>query len=381
MKYTPLVVVLLIMSLYVFANSSPHEDYIEKYKHLAIAEMERTNIPASITLAQGLHESALGKSELATIANNHFGIKCHKSWQGASFYKKDDDLDANGNLIKSCFRSYNTVEESYIDHSEFLMTRPWYAPLFELDKTDYRGWAFGLKEAGYATDPKYPQKLIASIEKWKLYRYDKVLPVEKIEPLFASRTEPHVLFSPPVIFTVNDVKVILAKSGDTPFYMAKRTGIELRRILEYNERLSYPDQKLIYNERIFIQKKKKEYQKGTNYHYVKAGEDLYTISQWYGVRLSSLAKRNRMHPNGVPRKGELIKLRGRKINKSKAPKWNFKLNPSAPKPPTKDKFHTVQQGETLYMLSKKYNIQVKKIIKYNKLDGNTIFAGQVLRVS
>ena len=346
MKYTPLLIALLIMSLYVFASPTPHEDYIEKYKHLAIAEMERTNIPASITLAQGLHESALGKSELATIANNHFGIKCHKSWQGNTFFKKDDDLDDHGNLIKSCFRSYQSVEESYIDHSEFLMTRPWYAPLFELEKSDYRGWAYGLKDAGYATDPKYPEKLIASIEKWKLYRYDKIQPVEPIKTIFASREDQHVIFSPPVVFTINDVKVILAKSGDTPFYMAKRTGIELSRILEYNERLSYPDQRLIHNERIFIQKKKKEYQKGANYHYVRTGEDLYTIAQWYGIRLKNLAKRNRMHPNGVPRKGEKIKLKGRKIKKADAPKWNFKLNPSVTpeQPSSKEQFHTVKSG-------------------------------------
>ncbi len=380
MKYTLLIPALLIVSLYIPANSTPHEDYIEKYKHLAIAEMERTNIPASITLAQGLHESALGKSELATLANNHFGIKCKNSWQGATFYKKDDDKDKDGTLIESCFRSYLSVEESYRDHSEFLMTRPWYAPLFDLEKTDYKGWAYGLKDAGYATDPKYPQKLIASIERWKLYQYDKVQAVPQIDPPTMDRS-PHVIFSQPVVFTVNDVKVILAKNGDTPIQMAQRTGVKLNRILEYNERLTYPDQNLIHNERVFIQQKKKEYKKGAKYHRVQPGEDLYIISQWYGIRLENLAKRNRMHPSGVPMTGELIKLKGRKIKKSKAPKWNFQLKPSVNPRLSSGKFHTVKAGENLYKISRKYNIPTNKIIKYNKLNGNTIFAGQVLKIS
>ena len=317
---------------------------------------------------------------MATLANNHFGIKCHKGWQGDYFFKKDDDLDADGNLIESCFRSYPSVEESYRDHSEFLMTRPWYAPLFDLEKSDYKGWAYGLKDAGYATDPKYPQKLIASIERWKLYKYDKVQAVPQIDPPIMDRS-PHVIFSQPVVFAVNDVKVILAKNGDTPIRMAQRTGVELNRILEYNERLTYPDQNLIHNERVFIQQKKKEYKKGAKYHRAQPGEDLYTISQWYGIRLENLAKRNRMHPSGVPMTGELIKLKGRKFKKSKAPKWNFQLKPSVSPKTSPGKFHTVKAGENLYMISRKYNIPVKKIIKYNNLNGDTIFAGQVLRIS
>lgn len=380
MKYTLLIAALLIVCLYIPAISSPHEDYIEKYKHLAIAEMERTNIPASITLAQGLHESALGKSELATRANNHFGIKCHKVWRGPTFFKKDDDLDTNGNLIESCFRSYPSAEDSYKDHSEFLMTRPWYAPLFDLEKSDYKGWAYGLKDAGYATDPKYPQKLIASIEKWKLYKYDKVQSVPTINPPLVKR-EPHIIFSPPVIFTINDVNVILAKNGDTPIQMAQRTGVALNRILDYNERLTYPNQNLIHDERVFIQQKKKEYKKGAKYHRAQQGEDLYTIAQWYGIRLEDLAKRNRMHPSGVPMTGEIVKLKGRKFKKSKAPKWNFQLKPTVSPKLSLTKFHTVKTGENLYSISKKYNIPIKNIIRDNRLNGNAIFAGQVLRIS
>ena len=368
--------------IYAIANLSPHEKYIEKYKHLAIAEMERVNIPASITLAQGLHESAIGKSELATIANNHFGIKCRgDQWKGATFYKEDDDYDEFGNLTKSCFRAYNSVEECFKDRAEFLLSRPWYAPLFELERDDYIGWAYGLKAAGYATDPMYPEKLIYTIEKWNLHLYDKILPVEKIESPIADR-EPHVIFSPPVVFAVNDVKVILAKENETSMGLALRTGVDIKRIIKYNERLNLPNQRLFEKERVFIEKKKKEYEKGAEYHLVKEGEDLYTIAQWYGLRLSNLAKRNRMHPSGAPYPGQRIKLKGRKVKKSQKPGWTFKLNPTSP-PVRKEKenFHKVEKGETLFMISQKYKVSVKKLLKMNNLGGNTIFIGQLLRVS
>ena len=367
---------------YIKANLSPQEEYIEKYKHLAIAEMERVNIPASITLAQGLHESAIGKSVLATIANNHFGIKCRgDQWKGATYYKEDDDYDEQGNLTKSCFRAYNSVEECYKDRAEFLLSRPWYAPLFELQKNDYIGWAYGLKAAGYATDPKYPEKLIYTIEKWNLHLYDKVQPVEPIEPPVATR-EPHIIFSPPVVFAVNDVKVVLAQEGETTMALALRAGVEIDRILKYNERLNLPNQQLLEKERVFIQKKKKEYEKGTEYHIVKEGEDLYAIAQWYGLRLSNLAKRNRMHPSGYPFTGQKIKLKGRKVKKSNKPVWTFKLNPVSPPIKKKnERFHKVEKGETLYMISRKYRVSVEKLLKMNDLNQSTIAIGQLLRVS
>lgn len=337
MKKLPLIILLFTICIYGKANLSPHEAYIEKYKHLAIAEMERVNIPASITLAQGLHESAVGKSELATIANNHFGIKCRgNQWKGATFYKEDDDYDDQGNLTKSCFRSYNSVEECFRDRTVFLQSRSWYASLFEFQKDDYYNWAYGLKKAGYATDPKYPEKLISTIEKWELYKYDKVQAVATIDPPVIKR-EPHVILLPPVIFTINDVKVILAQKDETVVELALRTGTEINEILEFNERLNLPTQRLLVDERVFIEKKKKEYEKGREYHEVKEGEDLYKIAQWYGIRLSNLAKRNRMHPSGVPLPNQLVKLKGKKVKKSKKPAWAFRLNPILP--PDKNKIH------------------------------------------
>ena len=147
-------------------------NYLDTYAELAVIEMYRSGVPASITLAQGLHESNYGQSDLATRANNHFGIKCKSYWQGQKYYHEDDDFNTKGDLIESCFRSYNNTIESYVDHSNFLMYSAHYGKLFDLDKTDYKGWAYGLKECGYATDISYSNKLISKIEKYNLSQYD-----------------------------------------------------------------------------------------------------------------------------------------------------------------------------------------------------------------
>ena len=147
-------------------------DYVEKYKDLAIVEMHRSGVPASITLAQALHESRIGNSDLAMYANNHFGIKCKSYWVGNTYFHKDDDFDKEGNLIKSCFRSYDSVLDSYIDHTNFLKQSSNYESLFSYSVTDYKNWALGLKKCGYATDTEYANKLIKKIEKFQLYIFD-----------------------------------------------------------------------------------------------------------------------------------------------------------------------------------------------------------------
>jgi len=154
------------------ATDNAANAYVMQYKDLAVVEMHRSGIPASITLAQALHESGIGNSDLAVFANNHFGIKCKSYWQGNTYNHKDDDYDADGNLIKSCFRSYDNVLDSYVDHSNFLMQSAHYSELFSYEKTDYKRWAYGLKKCGYATDPEYAFKLIDKIEKYQLYVYD-----------------------------------------------------------------------------------------------------------------------------------------------------------------------------------------------------------------
>ena len=166
--------VIVICALYAF--TAPEEvtfSYIDTYKDLAVIEMYRTGVPASITLAQAIHESQSGTSSLARNSNNHFGIKCKSYWNGESYYHKDDDRDYRGNLVPSCFRAYEEVMDSYIDHSNFLLYSSHYSPLFQLEKRDFQSWAYGLKNCGYATDKKYAEKLIKIINKYKLYVYDQ----------------------------------------------------------------------------------------------------------------------------------------------------------------------------------------------------------------
>jgi flagellum-specific peptidoglycan hydrolase FlgJ len=163
----------LILSVsFTYTPESGAYRYIDIYRDLAIVEMYRSGIPASITLAQGLHESNYGTSDLAVHANNHFGIKCKSNWIGSTFYHKDDDYDKRGNLMNSCFRSYEADLDSYVDHSNFLMSRSNYADLFNFSQTDYKNWAYGLKRSGYATDPNYADKLIKKIERYGLDQYD-----------------------------------------------------------------------------------------------------------------------------------------------------------------------------------------------------------------
>jgi len=172
-KFTLILFAVLCLSFTINPWDEATSSYVDKYKDLAVVEMHRSGIPASITLAQALHESQTGGSDLALNANNHFGIKCKSYWTGKTYKHKDDDYDQKGNLISSCFRSYDSVIDSYVDHTNFLVQTAHYAELFNYDKTDYFNWAHGLKKCGYATDPEYAFKLINKIEKYQLYIYDE----------------------------------------------------------------------------------------------------------------------------------------------------------------------------------------------------------------
>jgi len=184
-SFQTILAIIAISSLSSFANTNSDLlvlDYVDQYSAIAVQEMERTGIPASITLAQGIIESRYGMSGLAKNSNNHFGIKCKGNWTGSKYYHKDDDY-VNGKLVKSCFRTYDNPADSYYDHSEFLIVNKRYAFLFSLTKTDYKGWAKGLKKAGYATAKNYASMLINTVEKYELYQYDRGNPV-----LFAMET-------------------------------------------------------------------------------------------------------------------------------------------------------------------------------------------------
>ena len=292
------------------------EQYIANFKDDAIKEMMMFNIPASITLAQGMLESGNGNSDLAVYANNHFGIKCHNEWNGPSFIKDDDAKD-------ECFRKYASALDSYTDHSNFLKTRSRYAPLFELKQTDYKGWAKGLKKVGYATDPKYTRRLIDLIETYKLYEYDKAddrlfVKKEKEKKISTDNTKPLVkkAASPKnseeverhvtrPIQQFRFINYIIIKPGDTFTKIAKETDKDVWQLYKYND--LKPTDKLVAGERMYLQPKRRNGKE--DFHVVKKGETMRSISQLYAIKLSSLYKKNGMKPGEEPKAGVTLSLR------------------------------------------------------------------------
>ena len=281
--------------------NSRYQAYIDQYKDLAIAEMLKYNIPASITLAQGLLESGAGMSELARNGNNHFGIKCH-DWTGARTYHDDD---ANN----ECFRAYRDVYESYEDHSRFLARQPRYRSLFRLKRTDYKGWAKGLKKCGYATSPTYAKQLIGIIELYKLHKYDKAKKYDKfmVERSSVKDVAPSINLHPIHIYNKN--YYLNVRQGDTFRSIAREVGISYKKLAEYNERDK--NDRLIPGEIIYLKKKQKKADKAykNRPHRVKAGESLYSIAQYYGIRLESLYKMNDLSPDYSIQVGDLLRVR------------------------------------------------------------------------
>jgi LysM repeat protein len=299
-----LVFLSLIGSACMDAQVNQRIDYIENFKEIAIREMERTGIPASIKLGQGILESNAGQSELARKAKNHFGIKCGSGWNGKKYFYEDDDYNDAGELIRSCFRIFDNAEASYIAHSEFLRDpkKAWrYGFLFRLDPGDYKAWARGLRRAGYASSPTYADKLIRIIETYELHKYDLV-DVAAIEA-------PEVVLGNIVLN--NDVKLIYSRANETPGDIAVRTGTSLRRILKYNEGLTSESQKLEKYTRVYIQRKRNNYRGKKTWHYVQPGESMYDISQLYGLKLKKLYKKNNMKPPQQAAVDERVRIRGK----------------------------------------------------------------------
>ncbi|WP_116125797.1 glucosaminidase domain-containing protein [Lewinella sp. IMCC34183] len=414
------------------------EVYIERYRTIAMQEMERTGVPASIKLAQGILESDSGRSYLARTAKNHFGIKCGSNWNGDKVYREDDDYDERGRLTKSCFRQYRNADASYVAHSEFLRDPKKafrYGFLFRLEPTDYKSWARGLRKAGYATNPRYPELLMTLIERHNLHQYDVpgvIDPVDIEVPVEEAITG---------ILNTNDVNYFVSEAPVSLQQVAREVDLSVRRLLNYNEALVSENQTVPANERIYLQKKRRAYRGGDKYHTVAPGEDLYDIAQRYGVRLSSLARRNRLGEQADPATGEQIKLRGwfkvktpprlerdgggdptAPFTPSPTPSptgdparetddgyldMGEPISPNTPTPrpdprpvtrpeqpvvptppavPATDPnrpaavYHAVTAGETLYGISRRYGVTVDDLKRLNALNGNTISVGQQLRI-
>ena len=303
------------------------EAYVTQYKQLAIDEMIRTGVPAAITLAQGILESNAGQCSLTQQSNNHFGIKCKEDWVGKVVYHDDDRRG-------ECFRRYNSAEDSYRDHSDFLKNRPNYAPLFNIDVTDYKDWAYGLKKAGYATNPAYATSLITTIEKYDLEQYTDIAlnqsnqlnvassnvqsqqNIEFKNASYASNQDApqdnasysDEILKHPInsIFRINETNVLFANEGTSLFAVATQYNIPYKKLLEYND-LDNVD---ILQQPTLIYLEKKQKRGSKEYHVVSGNEDLHDIAQEEGIQLESLLAYNNLQKNNQPKPGDKILLRG-----------------------------------------------------------------------
>lgn len=404
------------------------DQYIEKYSSLAVDEMYRSKIPASITLAQGILESGNGNSRLATEANNHFGIKCKASWTGKTMYEDDD-------APQECFRKYDAAIDSYRDHSDFLMKNSRYAFLFDLEQTDYKAWAHGLKKAGYATNPQYAELLITFIERHKLHKYDGVkLSEEEDRENKEEKAETIKSYGKEVV--VNGVPGIVAKAGDSYAQIALDYDMKVYQLYRNND---LPKDAICKEgDTVYLKSKKNKSDIPT--HIVAENETIYKISQRYAVKLEKLLDRNELIEGQEPAVGETIYLRE---SRDKAPKLRDTVqivNPVVPTKPVEEIkvkepevitekapevakvdtqfnekvyedpiknletqkpveveaskpdpmhdfrenlsfFHTVQKGETLYGIGKKYGVRVDAIKFLNVLSGDSIEVGQKLIIN
>lgn len=352
-------------------NRKLAETYINSYKDVAVQEMHRTGIPASIKLAQGLLESDWGRSDLAKTANNHFGIKCGGKWAGGTFYKEDDDKDKKGRLIESCFRSFKSPTESYMAHSDFLSDprkEYRYGFLFDYESTDYKSWAKGLKKSGYATDPKYPSKLIQIIENYKLYEFDQPIKTsnlnyastavdEKIPERVtlssrsensASKKKQKLVKSEEVVVIdkkvekneisrmpskyvsrlkysidiVNKVQKVTAKGGETLGELSRAIGVSVDELIVVNEVYATKDEVLAPGVNIYLEKKKRSYRGDHEFHLVKEGETMESIAQLYGLRLKSLYAKNRMPKGSKTIAGTKLSI-SKSVNLSERPRFEL----------------------------------------------------------
>jgi len=310
LKYSFSIICLISATLSSSVQSSKisREEYIERYSPLAVSLMKETGIPASITIAQGLLESASGNSTLAMEARNHFGIKCH-SWRGDGYMKYE-----NGR--KECYRSYRKAEDSYRDHADFLRYRDRYAFLFELDAKDYKGWAYGLRKAGYAEDPDYPKKLIKLIEDNDLSRFDEgnislpptpgfVQRPVKVKP--KKNSQLYKISLDRELLSTNGVTYIKAFGWETYSSLAEEYDLFTQELLHFNDLKS--DRRIERGTVVYLERKKSKGAKYLEKHVVEEGETLYALSQRYAVRLKSLYKMNNIVPGDEAIPGTIIKLR------------------------------------------------------------------------
>lgn len=305
MRRTTLYILFLILPVAASAqHKMSNQEYIDTYKHMAIRSMKEFGIPASITLAQGLLESGNGGSRLAVKGNNHFGIKCKGSWTGAKIYHDDD---AKG----ECFRKYRNAEQSYRDHSKFLTESPRYADLFKLSITDYKGWARGLKTAGYATNPKYPELLINLIEKNRLHQFDRPNGISGLLTRRKERKESRRELDEPLqqehtVERNNGVRYIVSQEGESFASLAAQYDMSVKRLLQNNDlKSAFP---LAAGTALYIEPKRSR-SKSVQSHTIESGDSYHSVVQQYGIKLKKLQKMNPVTRKFPPRIGQELRLR------------------------------------------------------------------------
>lgn len=358
-----------------FAQKITPQQYIDTYKDIAIAEMKRMGVPADITLAQGILETESGNSVLVKKSNNHFGIKCKDTWTGQTVSHDDD-------AAGECFRKYDSPEDSYRDHSNFLRGRDHYAFLFRLKPTDYKGWAYGLKKAGYATNPNYPKIIIKTIEDYNLNELTKEA-VDDIPTYFNEGTSLDEINTPSIVkqtvekvsdviekvlpgaTKLNGLKVIYAEKGTSLLSVATKYQIALTDLLNYNDIKT--DGLLSEGSWIYLEPKRKE-GKLTSYTTTES-ESVYQIAQLNGIQLSSLLAFNDFKESDILSSGTLVRLK---------PNETIENTMAVPKGA---KFHEVKPKEGLYGIAKKYKVTIEQLKAWNNLESESISIGQQLIIA
>lgn len=343
----------------IIPNKSTQE-YIDKYAPIAMQKMKDHRIPASITLAQGILESGSGNSTLASKANNHFGIKCHKEWNGERFYQDDDEKN-------ECFRVYPHAEGSFEDHSQFLTTRSRYADLFKLPQDDYSAWAFGLKNAGYATDKKYPQKLIGFIEKYELYKYDNQVlgKSDSADNDYYIVQKGDNLFSIASKFNLNvaQLKMLNNLTSDD---VNEGKRLKIIAVVNKNDELSTAPNKSVIAQDTLVKTNQVEL---SEKHMVQKGETLYSIAKKYNLSVENLMLWNSLSQSDLS-EGQTLLLKPTNITTV--------IEISSLKIP---EYHIVSKGETLYQIAYKYGLEIPDIRKWNNIKKDEISIGQQLKLS
>ncbi|MBA2422674.1 MAG: LysM peptidoglycan-binding domain-containing protein [Chitinophagales bacterium] len=381
---------LLAKSVFAQTYDEMVEHYIDQYKDIAIEEMWRTGIPASITLAQGIIESNAGKSPLAIDANNHFGIKCHDTWTGES-YSHDDDRK------NECFRKYFSSLDSYKDHSDFIKNRGRYSVLFTYNINDYKAWAKGLKACGYATNPHYAILLIKCIDDYDLHQWD--LKEDERNVWFASLNNaalkseiketgnPEVVNASPSscnaeerIEIFNDIKSVLLLPEESLKDLATTYGIGMKRLMRYNDISDYA--MLHPGDRVYLQPKRLN--GDDEFHTVRQGESMFSISRDHGVQMDELYKKNQMLLGKQPAIGEVLNLKNSRDNPvviAEATDAMVSFNAEADLKIGTPELYIVSKGDTLYSISKKYNLSVEVLKTMNRMKTTSLQIGDKLVVS